>query len=247
VKRRAARSTILLGCGADRILAAAGAPTPRSTSGEASSQKGPEMRGALNHRVTQFKSLAVALKELEPFIRNGEHLHTGRPFRRFGDMRSREALANWLLCVTINAADKRNLTFTSDPLGGDGLIRDPVTGEAWPTEHVMARATPGASADLNELVLAAIAKKRDKGTAYAAGKTLVVLVEGGGVWYANRIARKLPQPLHFAAVWAVGLNGVEDGRYSYWVAMLDCGDGDAPVYRVTIADDFASWAVTGVQ
>ena len=46
---------------------------------------------------------------------------------------------------------------------------------------------------------------------------------------------------------AVGLNGVEDGRYSYWVAMLDCGDGDAPVYRVTIADDFASWAVTGVQ
>ena len=207
------------------------------------------MHGALSYRVTQFKNLAVALKELEPFIRNGEHIRTGRPFRRFGGMRSREALANWLLCVTINAVDSRDLTFFSDPLGGDGVIRDPATGETWPTEHVMVRATPGASDDLNDLVLAAIAKKRDKGgAAYATGKTLVVMVEGdGGAWHANRVARRLPRPLHFAAVWAVGLNAVADGRYGYWVAMLDVGDGDAPVYRVAIAADFASWTVTRIQ
>lgn len=206
------------------------------------------MRGALNYQVTRFKSLAVALKELEPFIRNGEHIRTGKPFRRFGDMRSREALANWLLCVTANDVDRRNLTFVSDPIGGDGVICNLATGETFPTEHVMVLAKTDATADLDDLVLAAIAKKRDKGgPAYAAGKTLVVMIEGGGVWYANRIARQLPQPLHFAAVWAVGLNGVEDRRYSYWVAMLDLADGDAPVYRVVIADDFASWKVTRIQ
>ena len=163
-------------------------------------------------------------------------------------MRSREALANWLLCVTVNAADGRALTFSSDPTGGDGLICDPKTDETWLTEHVMVMAPAGATADISDLALAAIAKKRDKGgAAYAAGKTLVVMIEGGGVWYADRIARKLPEPLHFAAAWAVGLNGVEDGRYSYWVAMLDLGDGDAPVYCVGIAEDFASWTVTRIH
>jgi hypothetical protein len=91
----------------------------------------------MKYPVTLFKSLAVALKEIEPFIRNGEHLLTGRPFKKFGRMLSREALANWLVCVAINAADGSELDFCSDPLGGDGIIRNVATGETWPTEHVM--------------------------------------------------------------------------------------------------------------
>jgi len=87
---------------------------------------------------TRFKSLAVALKELEPFIRNAKHLEIGKPFKEFGDMRSREILANWLLCVVVNATCGDQLTFCTDPTGGDGLICDPVAGEIWPTEHVMA-------------------------------------------------------------------------------------------------------------
>ena len=78
------------------------------------------------HRLTRFKSLKVALKELEPFVKNGQQLRTGKPFKRFGDMRSREMLANWLLCVTINAVEggARDFAFWSDPHGGDGIIRD---------------------------------------------------------------------------------------------------------------------------
>ena len=30
------------------------------------------------HKLTRFKSLKVALKELEPFVKNGQHLRTGR-------------------------------------------------------------------------------------------------------------------------------------------------------------------------
>src|SRR6476660_6894011 len=36
----------------------------------------------MKYRVTRFKSLAIALKEIEPFIRNGEHLQTGKPFEK---------------------------------------------------------------------------------------------------------------------------------------------------------------------
>jgi hypothetical protein len=91
----------------------------------------------MKYSVRRFKSLAIALKELEPFIRNGQHLQTGKPFEKFGDMRSREILANWLLCVAINSTDNRELTFSSDPVGGDGIICDSATGETWSTEHVM--------------------------------------------------------------------------------------------------------------
>jgi hypothetical protein len=42
----------------------------------------------MKHPVKKFKSLAVALKELEPFIRNGAHLQTGKPFKILGDMRT---------------------------------------------------------------------------------------------------------------------------------------------------------------
>jgi hypothetical protein len=91
----------------------------------------------MKYPVRQFKSLEAALKELEPFIRNGAHLLRGKPFKNFGDMRSREALANWLLCVVVNVVNGGKLTFCTDPVGGDGIIRDTATDETWPTEHVM--------------------------------------------------------------------------------------------------------------
>jgi hypothetical protein len=67
------------------------------------------------HRVTRHRDIqspassaaarapraAIALKEIEPFICNGEHLQSGKPLKKFGDMRSREILANWLVCVAI--------------------------------------------------------------------------------------------------------------------------------------------------
>jgi hypothetical protein len=91
----------------------------------------------VNHHVRRFKSLETALKELQRFVRNGHHLQTGKPFAQFGDMRSREMLANSLLCVVANATwENAKLTFCSDPTAGDGIIWDEASGETWPTEHV---------------------------------------------------------------------------------------------------------------
>jgi hypothetical protein len=37
-------------------------------------------------------------------------------------MRSREILANWLVCVATNAATEGELTFCSDPIGGAAWV-----------------------------------------------------------------------------------------------------------------------------
>jgi hypothetical protein len=204
----------------------------------------------MKYPVTRFKSLAVALREIEPFIRNGEHLQTGKPFEKFGRMRSREILANWLLCVAINSTDNRELTFSSDPVGGDGIICDSATDETWPTEHVMVRRLrPGETGDAEALILRAIEHKRRKGgAAYAAGKTLIVFLEAGaGIWFPNKVARKLPNPLLFAAVWIVGLQGVVAGEYTYNVTYLDISDGNSPALLVQVGKDFDTWTVKRLQ
>jgi hypothetical protein len=206
----------------------------------------------MKHEITRFKSLSLALKELEPFIRDGEHLQTGKPFKHFGGMRSREVLANWLLCVAVNSGHPDRLTFTSQPrdLEGDGVILDTVTERTWLTEHILVpRQAGGDGADVEALILKAIEKKCTKGgTAYASGKTLVVFREAPGAqWLPNRVARRLPEDLPFDAVWVVGLQYVEAGQYVYSATRLDLSQGNAPTWRIRIAQDFGSWEVEPVQ
>jgi len=205
----------------------------------------------MKHKVSRFKSLAVALKELQPFILNGRHLQIGKGFKRMNDMRSREVLANLLLCIAVNSVTSPDrLIFTSAPddVGGDGIIYDNVGGVGIPTEHVMVPAIPkNMGRDADDLILEAINLKVKKGgSAYAAGKTLVVfLFQGAGEWYPNKVARRLPDPLLFDAAWVVGLHGVEDGRYAYNVTRLD--RQHAPAWRVRFNKDFDGWEVEPVQ
>lgn len=195
--------------------------------------------------VTKFKSMAVALKELEPFIRDGQHLKTGKPFKKFGGARSRELLANWLMCCTINRIfDEGRLEFTSDPTGSDGMIFDTKTGECWATEHVIA--LPNRKTNGDTAILDAIRKKITKGgSAYASGKTLVVFAEGIGVWTPSVIVTRLPEPVLFDAIWIVGLHTAKDGAYAYDVCRLGCGSRPPLQARLTIESDFDSWVVSG--
>lgn len=204
----------------------------------------------MREKVKRFKSMEIGLKELEPFVRDGMHLQSGKPFKQMGGMRSREALANWLLCAVVNHTRQRELSFTSDPTGGDGILEDARTAETFLTEHVMVpRHHGGEGADAHALVLDAINQKRAKGGgAYARGKTLVVFLDAAaGEWFPNRVAKALPGPLYFDAVWIVSLCGVENGEYVYGVSQLDLSGGNAPVYTVRINPYFTSWVVTEVQ
>jgi hypothetical protein len=206
----------------------------------------------MKYKVTRFKNLIVALKELEPFVQDGEHLQTGKPFKRFGGLRSRELLANWLLCVVLDFDAKAGrFTFTSDPSGGDGVICDGTTKRTYPTEHVLVPSShAGETGDVQARILNAIASKQRKGgTAYASGKTLVVCLNAGeGRWYPNRVAKQLPKELDFVDVWVVGLQDVEEGEYIYHVArLLDVETGDVPVWLVRISKHFDGWHVERIQ
>ncbi len=136
--------------------------------------------------------------------------------------------------------------FGSDPTGGDGVIFDSETGYEFAlTEHVIA--VPGDDANVEALDPAEGGREARHGESYAAGKTLVVYLAAKGEWRANVVARQLPNPLFFAGVYVVSRERIEAGEYVYAVAFLDVSEGNAPVMRVRIAKDFASWKVTRVQ
>ena len=207
---------------------------------------------AMRYPATTFQSLKVALKEIEPIVKeNSQHLATGRPLTKLGDMRSRELLTNWLLCATAQAIENREMMLFSDPVGGDGIIQDVAADRTWAaTEHVyVPRHEGGQGADPNALILDRINKKRTKGgAAYASDKTLVVFVDATTrAWVPTYIARKLPKPLHFAAVWVISLQTVKDGAYSYGLTRLEIIDGKAPVFMVRISKDFDAWEVMKIQ
>lgn len=210
---------------------------------------------SINYRVKRFKNLALALKELEPFIRDGAHLQSGRPFEKLHGMRSREAVANWLLCVVSNFAHGSDrMSFMSDPTGGDGVIHDSQTQMTWKTEHVMVRRCRSdkekqAPKPVETKIVEAVLMKQAKGgAAYASGKQLVVFLDcEGGTWYPNRAAKQIPQPLLFDDLWVVGLHGPVKDEYVYGVSQMDVSTGTAPTWLVRIAPDFQSWTVEVVQ
>jgi len=202
----------------------------------------------MKNLVTSFKSLKMCIKELEPFVRDGNHLETGKPFKKFGDLRSREILANWLLCVVINFEQKsEQLKICTDPNGGDGILYDITENKAWPTEHILVSRRNDELEDAESLILNHIEKKQNKGgPAYASGKTLIVFLnKAGGEWCPNRVARNLPKKFDFESVWVVGLQNVVDEEYNYNVARLDANG--SPVWQVSIKKNFDNWAVKRIQ
>jgi len=206
----------------------------------------------MKHLVAKFKTLEIALKELEPFIRDGNLLQSGRPMNKLGDMLPREALANWLICAALNCEyGSGRYCFSSDPTGGDGAIVDTSVEETWLTEHVMVpriRSKKDAELGIVDRILAAINLKRNKGLQYASGKQLIVLLDDGrGEWRPNDAANKLPAPLLFEDVWVVGLQQAQAGEYCYGISQLSSSYNNAPTWLLHIEKDFSKWSIKRIQ
>lgn len=195
--------------------------------------------------------MKACLKELKPFICDGQHLETGRPFKRFGGLRSREILANWLLCTVVSFEQKtEEFKICTDPQGGDGIIYNKTKEQAWPTEHILVSQKNNESDHIQALILKQIEKKQNKGgVAYASGKTLIVFLnKQGGEWYPNRVARSLPH-VDFESVWVVGLQNVVEGQYLYNVARIfPVGYSvKCPIWHIAINKKFDDWNVKKIQ
>jgi hypothetical protein len=205
---------------------------------------------AMKHQVRRFKSMAIALSELRQIIHSPTLLENGRPIARFGDLRPRELVANWLICVVVNfERGQEDLYFTTGPVTEDcdGLIFDGATDDAFLTQHVFISQRD--EGDTEALILERIVRKNAEGAAYARGRTLIVFANGGaGGWIPNLVARKIGQPFHFDDVWLTSLqNGGAEGVYVYGVARLDLDAGSAHMWNVRIAPEFDTWTVVRVQ
>jgi len=204
----------------------------------------------MKQQVKRFKNLTSCLKELEPFIINGQHLQTGRPFKNFGGLLSREILGNWLLCAVANHAHQtEKFTFSTDPQGGDGIIVDTASEHIWPTEHVLVpKVRRDKTQNTESRILEAICGKQQKGgAAYASGKTLVVFLDAGGeMWHPNSVARQLPS-LDFDEIWVVGLQHANESHYVYAATQLDVSQGNAPIWRIQIPRTFTEWTIEQIQ
>lgn len=76
---------------------------------------------------------------------------------------------------------------------------------------------------------------------------MVFLNAGGEEWWPNRVAKALKRPILFGAIWIVGLQTADDGKYVYDVVELDEARGVGHVWRVHIAPTFDDWTVEKVQ
>ena len=196
--------------------------------------------------VKALKSLHVALKELEPHIRQPTSLRRGRPFKTF-KMLPRELLGNWLVCAVGNfERGTDDLKICNDPFGGDGVILDITAGSHLVTEHVYVP-PPRVATDLEGLIIGAVNHKGKRGKAYARGKVLIVFSEARGKWFPNKVARRLHGIHGFEDVWVVHRGNVPLNEFGYSAALLDLSDGEAPAWEVQIRDDFCDWHVCRVQ
>lgn len=201
----------------------------------------------MKYTVKKLKSLAVALKELEPHIRDGRKIKNHPEFKSI-KQRPRELLGNWLMCAVANAErGEETVHIYSDPFDGDGMLIDDATDEKMFIEQVYARAEDGENAEA--LITKAFTLKAEKIEHYAAGRTLVILSEAGGPYFPNRLARQFKDKHHFKGIWLLGLNAaaIAEERYAYAVADISGDTEPAPLWQITISEDFSSWMVTRLQ
>jgi hypothetical protein len=213
----------------------------------------------MRYKVRKLRNLRLGLKEAEPAFRNvlvngRPILESGRPYRNFGRMLPRELAANWLIAAVLDHCTRSDrFHIMSDPADGDGLIFDTITKEALWTEHVMVidRAPDHGPDDPQAKILKCVSEKNDRGSAYGRARNLIIfLYRSGnpGPWWPNRLARLLPQPLHFDTVWLVGFQHFERADRIYAVTCLDVSQGGhAPIWLVRIDSNFDRRAICDVQ
>ena len=65
----------------------------------------------------------------------------------------------------------------------------------------------------------------------------------GQQWFPDRVAKRLPEPLHFATVWVVTLQPREGDEYVYGVTRMEPSEEASPIWRVRIGNNFDAWQV----
>lgn len=200
------------------------------------------------NEIKQIKDLKIALKDMEPYVKNPIFLTQGKRFSNF-NMLVREAWANWLLCVVIGKITKVQHTFR-ETIDGDGLIVNRSTQVTFPVEHVCAMDFPAGRKlpSGEDRIIWAIDHKIGRGLEYAEGKSLVVFFDGAGLFYRNKIRENILGRHNFKVVFCVGLLESSEKGYSYTVTEFrDSFKKQSITHRVDINADFTDWSISQVM
>lgn len=197
----------------------------------------------------QIRDMRVALKDMEPYVKNPDFLRTGREFTNF-TLRPREFWANWLICTVNNELMGTDLIVSEDPTGGDGILFNRTDDRYVATEHVFI--PPPRQNDnrtVEDLMLSQINLKINRGREYATGKCLVLFSEAIGPFHSNRVARRLAGTHYFDSITMVGLSQTdEEGNYHYWVTFLSPeSNRNSVICTIKINSDFTDWTVRRAQ
>jgi len=195
-----------------------------------------------------IKDFKIALKDLEPLVKDPRFLWRGRDLNNF-TLRPREVWANWLICVVFRKLHGDDITFMDDNKG-DGFLVDKKRRIIIPTEHVCALDIPEAK-DLprgEERIINAIKLKISKGPEYANGKILVVFFDGAGKFYRNKIREAIYRKHNFETVFCVGLLESGEDGYSYAITEFKDSYGDQSItHKVIINKDFDNWDIVQIK
>ena len=194
----------------------------------------------------QIKDFKIALKNMEPMVKDPKFLYNGRDIANFS-LRPREAWANWLLCVVLRKLYGDEITFVEDECG-DGIILDKKTGQWIKTEHVSALEIPLSKKILPKgeaRVIDAINYKIRRGVDYARNKNLVVFFDGAGKFYRNKIREAIRGRHGFNCVYCIGLLISGDEGYAY--AVTEFHDNFSLTFKVEINNDFTDWKVSQIK
>src|SRR3989338_5096544 len=213
----------------------------------------------INDQRYQVNNFKILLKDFEPIVKGGDlkgrhWLINGNNLKKKPDimsvddgstfnMRYREAWANWLLCVVLRKIYKQDITFQEPKhkSEADGVIFNKNTNKKFFVEHVSAMDYPYIKKlpAGEDRILCAINKKIKKGSQYAKGKSLVVFVDGTGIWYPNKVGRIIPANQPFEAIFCGAL--IEGGETGYSYSVTEFSKFHSLMFRVNINSDFTDF------
>ncbi len=196
----------------------------------------------------QIANLNIAMKDLEPYVKNPKFLTQGVRLTNF-NMLVREAWANILLCIVLRKITGHEYTFQEEE-SGDGVIFNKTDATSFGVEHVCAMDYP-AGKQLpkgDARIIWAIDHKIARGADYAKDKALVVFFDGAEMFTRQKIRENIYRRHGFKAVFIIGLLEVVDSKYSYLVTEFRDSFGDkSHSYRVDINKDFNDWKITQIM
>ncbi|MBP6879463.1 MAG: hypothetical protein KBF62_01855 [Candidatus Pacebacteria bacterium] len=196
--------------------------------------------------IKQIKDFRIVLKDMEPYVKDGNYLIKGREFTNFS-LRPREAWANWLICVVLRKLQGDDITFAEDTVG-DGFLIDEKNSIYIPTEHVSALENPHNRQPKGEdRIIEAINKKIKRGPKYAKGKILVVFFDGAEEFFRNKIRESIKGKHQFISIFCVGLLTIDKNGYAYIVTEFKEEYGDKSLsFKVQINSDFTNWEISQI-